>query len=208
MSRRRRPGQCGFTLMEIIIVLAIIAALAAIITPLAFSYLSDAKKTQAQNDANQVAEAIARFVRDTALPPYKNNTATDKSQAFVSTTDFDCLQGSVGGDPDVGTSGWACAVKDTIDNHMIINAPAGDATKKYKTTGKTAWKGPYLPNVPADPWGKRYLVNIGQANPSASPAKAVWVLSAGPDGKIDTAFDKDAATTFTASGDDIIARVK
>jgi hypothetical protein len=40
-----------------------------------------------------------------------------------------------------------------------------------------------LPQV--DPWGNTYLVNFGAARTGG----AIWVLSAGPDGVIDTPFD-------------------
>lgn len=205
----------GFTLMEIVVVLAIVAALAAVLVPVGFSYMQDARKSQAQNDANQLAAAIGSFLKDTGVPPYKNTTGADKIPAKES-ADFDCLVGEQG----IGftsandtTASWttcytSSATKDTIENHLIKNSPAGLATKLYKITGKTAWKGPYLPSIPSDPWGKPYLVNISKIDPAASTPKAAWVISAGPDGALNTAFDQNAGASISASGDDIIARVK
>lgn len=213
-------GHCerGFTLMEIVIVLAVIAALSAALAPFAFSYLREAKVTQAQNDANQIASAIGKFLRDTGLPPYKNNTSASKIPAKES-ADFDCLYGAAGLDHSTATdstTSWtsgagvqcqaASTTRDTIGNHLISNTPGGSGTKAYATTGKTAWKGPYLPSIPADPWGNRYLVNIGKADPGAG--KAMWVISAGPNGQLETSSDASATSTISAGGDDIIARVK
>lgn len=210
----------GFTLLEVVIVLAVFAALAAALVPMGFRYIDDAKKTQAQNDANQLAQAIGQFIKDTGRAPYKNNTATLKIPAKES-GDFDCLHGSKGSDwttvtdattSDTWTSsgGIQCqsgsATRDTIENQMILNTPGGSGTKAYPTSGISAWKGPYLSSVPVDPWGNKYLVNIGKADPGAS--KAVWVISGGPNGLIETSSDAAVTGTVTPGGDDIIARVK
>ena len=124
----------GFTLLEIVIVLAVIGALAAMIAPRAFTYLEDARRTQAQNDANRIAEAIGKFVQDTGLPPYKNNASSPKNQVWQMGVDFDCLYSSSGNDfatttdettSDSWTSGGGVqcqsgsATRDTIENHLI-----------------------------------------------------------------------------------------
>ena len=205
----------GFTLMEIVVVLAIVAALSAVLVPIGFSYMQDARKAQAQNDANQIAAAIGSFLKDTGVPPYKNTTSADKIPAKES-ADFDCLVGEQGtgftSATDATTSWTTCyttsVTKDTIENHLIKNSPAGLTTKLYKITGKTAWKGPYLPSVPIDPWGQPYVVNVSKIDPAASTPKAAWVISAGPNGTLNTTFDQNAGASLSAGGDDIIARVK
>lgn len=50
-----------------------------------------------------------------------------------------------------------------------------------KNPGVSGWKGPYLKDVPKDPWGHPYIYH-----PSGSSYK---VLSAGPDGQEGTADD-------------------
>jgi type II secretory pathway pseudopilin PulG len=206
--------------MEIVIVLAIVAALAAALTPMAFRYLTDSKQTQAQNDANRIAEAIGKFLQDVAVPPYKNNTSSTKSQVKQS-GDFDCLYSLLGNalttvtdttasDSWTSSGGVQCqsgsTTSDTLENQLINNTPGGASANAYVTTGKIAWKGPYLPSIPSDPWGNKYLVNVGKADPGVS--KAVWVISAGPNGNLETAADANAASSISPSGDDIIARVK
>lgn len=218
----RGAHQDGFTLMELIIVLAALAALAAALAPSAFSYLRDAHRTQAQGDASRVANAVGRFTKDTALSPYKNNTSALKVGAKQA-GDFDCLYASQGQEVTAaldGTAGgtWTSAggvqcqsgssTRDTIENHLIANTPAGSATKAYVTSGKHAWRGPYLASVPVDPWGNAYLVNIGKGDPAAAPRKAVWVISAGPNGTFETNSDAASASLVTAAGDDIIARIE
>jgi type II secretory pathway pseudopilin PulG len=213
-------GVAGFTLLEIVVVLGVIGALLAVLAPLGAAYIRDAQRTQAQNDANRIAEAIGKFLQDVGIPPYKNNTSSPKSQVKQA-GDFDCLIGNDGfnhttatdetaADSWTSSGGVQCqsenATRDTLENHLITNTPGGSATKAYGTTGKTAWKGPYLPSIPQDPWGNKYLVNIGKLDPSVN--KAVWAISAGPDGNLETSADANAASSFAAGGDDIIARVK
>ena len=62
----------------------------------------------------------------------------------------------------------ASTTRDTIDDHLIANTPGAGSTKNYVTAGKNAWRGPYLPSVPVDPWGNPYLINIGKGDPSAA----------------------------------------
>jgi prepilin-type N-terminal cleavage/methylation domain-containing protein len=213
----------GFTLIEVLIVLAVIGALAAVIAPRAFTYIDDARRTQAQNDANQIAAAIGNFIKATGVPPYKNINSADKIPAWVGVAgvsgDFECLVGGQGtaftsAEDSTGSTWSICFAatstkEDTIDNHLIANTPGGAGGNFiYKTTGKTAWKGPYLPSVPPDPWGKQYLVNIKQMDPAAATPKAAWVISSGPNGILETPFDQNAGVSLGPSGDDIIARVK
>ena len=210
----------GFTLLEIVIVLAAMGVLLAMLVPRGFTYILDAQRTEAQNAANQIAQAISKFGEDTALLPYKNNTNAVKVGAKEG-GDFDCLHGSEGatvttaldtGGTWTSGSGIGCqegsSTRDTIENHLIKNTPGGDPAKAYATSGGNAWRGPYLPSVPADPWGNVYLVNVGKGDPAASTRKGVWVISAGPNGDFQTGSDANASGLVTAAGDDIIARVR
>lgn len=53
-----------------------------------------------------------------------------------------------------------------------------------------------------DPWGHRYEINIGAvADPNNEPA-AIWLLSAGPDGIVETPF-VERARVARLRGDDI-----
>ncbi|MBI3492938.1 MAG: prepilin-type N-terminal cleavage/methylation domain-containing protein, partial [Acidobacteria bacterium] len=66
-------GRKGFTLLEIIVVLAVIGALAAMLAPVVFRYIDDAKKAQAQNDANTIAAAVQQMFKDTGRWAFYNN---------------------------------------------------------------------------------------------------------------------------------------
>lgn len=142
-----------------------------------------------------------------------------KTPGFA-TSDFTCLY-SPGNDFTTSTDGttddsWVTALKcvssdnkaDRMERHLIKNKPAGLDERKYQTAGKNAWKGPYLPLVKEDPWGRKYLVNIGKGDFTTGTPKAVFVISSGPNGVLETLSDLNAAGTLTPGGDDITARVK
>jgi len=55
-----------------------------------------------------------------------------------------------------------------------------------------------IPEIGPDPWGNAYVVNVGAWN---SPDTAVWVLSAGPNGRLDTSFRPPARQPDPANDD-------
>ena len=87
-------------------------------------------------------------------------------------------------------------------DQLIDNVPA------YSTSGRRAWKGPYLESDQADPWGSQYYANviylqsiyINATYPSI-------VLSAGPNKLIETQYSQ-TGPGITIGGDDIVFRLK
>jgi len=226
MKARRRHG--GFTLIEIIIVLAVISALIAIITPRFFPFIDEAKHTQAQGDARQIAVAMQAMYKDTGRWPFYYDGRGQL--AYIAGTDAQILTSNTacnGGAantcdttvPDDATAGnsWelATAVTDNLTNHLIRNRPfnlAGGTDNDYRMNGQRAWKGPYLDRISSvDPWGRSYLVNIANADPGNEGAETqlrVLVISAGPDGELDTLANAFGTGDPEPVDDDIIARVK
>lgn len=200
----------GFTLMEIIVVLAVVATLVAALTPMIIGYITDAQRARAANDAQQIAGAVLKMFTDTGKFAFKKNGPGPNSKEAA---DADVLTTAEGATPTEATgTAWnlaTTAVKDTIENQLLSNTPfQGAAGTPYASTGRSAWKGPYLDKPKPDPWGNQYLVNIGKADPAAATPKAVFVISAGPNGQLETNADQNATVAVTAGGDDIIARVK
>ena len=212
-------SQKGFTLLEIIVVLAVLGALAAMLTPVVFRYLDDANRTRAQNDAQTIAAAIQQMYKDTGRWPfYKSGVSKLSHTAADDATDLSsnavCATGACtdATKPEIGAStGWALTKLDNIANQLILNTPYGNGTA-YALTGSRAWKGPYLERVPnLDPWGRSYVVNIANADPELegfATQKWVIVASAGPDGTLDTSSSALSSSNPQAAGDDVIARVK
>jgi prepilin-type N-terminal cleavage/methylation domain-containing protein len=201
-----RNNQRGFTLIEVIVAIAVVAILAGIITPSVIKHLDDSKRARAQNDCLVIGSAIASFYKDTGRMP--TLTLTAATAMLVSEGNLPASgQGAT-------TNGWRTATTaanvDLFINHLAQNNPKGLTATVYPDPASApgnefVWRGPYQTSFPADPWGNRYAVNLG------TNSNAVWVLSAGPDGKIDTPFappQAAAGATITTEGDDIAYRMK
>ena len=74
-SRRSREG--GFTFLEIIIAVAVLAMLAGTIAPMVGSAMFDGKRTQAQEETKAIVEAIGRYRQEYGTyPPGLRNDPT------------------------------------------------------------------------------------------------------------------------------------
>lgn len=198
----------GFSLIEVVVAVAIVALLAAVMVPFIGRYLEDARIARAKSDTSSIAATVANFNRDMALyPVFTDGTKLDKAQETLVV-----LYTKEGEDPTVTSGvGWAADAEaatnyDTLENQLINNTPSGASAKLYPISGKTyVWKGPYTAEFKPDPWGNKYLVSVEGLQ--SGSAKRAFVISAGPDRKLDTNI---AQTTgdITTGGDDIVAKLK
>lgn len=69
VSREARRRQAGFTLIEIVIVMAIIALLASLVAPQVFGKLADSKVKVTHAQVELLVTAIDSFVLDNGRPP-------------------------------------------------------------------------------------------------------------------------------------------
>src|SRR5262245_25779534 len=67
----------GFTMMELVVVLAVIAILASLITPVITSYVDRAKIAKAQSDVRNITTAIVQFNTDTHRFPVRGPDNVD-----------------------------------------------------------------------------------------------------------------------------------
>jgi prepilin-type N-terminal cleavage/methylation domain-containing protein len=196
----------GFTLIEMVVVLAVVAILAAILTPTIAKSIDDAKLTRASNECQVIGAAIASFYKDVGRWPTANGT--------VATLDDDVylLYGSVGGDPVAPPTGGAewdddtSTDSDTFENQLIANTP-GTGANVYPTwtvATQIGWNGPYIGGIKADPYGTYYMCNIQNAYDGL--AQGAWVISAGVNRDPETIFDITETTT-TLTGDDLGVRL-
>ena len=112
-----RRGQTGFTLVEMLLVLVILATLAAIVYPKVMGRSEQARVTAAQTQIANFKTALDSFEVDNGYYPKGRNGLQD-----------------------------------------LIVQPR-DAV---------SWHGPYLENIPRDPWGNDYLYDCpGKHNPSS-----------------------------------------
>jgi general secretion pathway protein G len=182
MSKLR--GNKGFTLIEVIVVAAIIAILAGILVPMIFNQIDESKITRAQGDAKAIATAVQLYRTHTGMWPTYDPTNANPTTAYYNAlfTDGNRLATVFPSD----TPGDLADHLSTNAQSKALYAPGGMYEKK--------WKGPYMTTFPADPWGNAYVVNVWNANDT----DFVWAISAGPNGKFET-----AQTSSAVGGDDI-----
>ncbi|MFH1007992.1 MAG: type II secretion system protein GspG [Candidatus Latescibacterota bacterium] len=190
----------GFTLIEMVVVLAVIAVLAAILTPSITRYIENARAHRAESDCKAIAAAIAKFNADVGeWPIWVSGMVTgygDTSYDVLISSGEEVAQAS-------GVTGWvqSGSTVDELDNQLNENTPAYDTAARRRK-----WSGPYLPDLSEDPWGNKYLVNVETLEPGGTK-NAVFVLSAGQDEEISTLYSQNAKTA-ALSGDDIWCRIR
>jgi len=190
LSDFRSPPH-GFTLVEIIVILAVISILVAVLTPTVLKYISEAQGDRAQKDVTMINAMINDLIKDTGKYPGAKLDTTVPANTFL------CGPGTV------GQAGWGTTgTCETLANHLVTNSPGTAATTDdYPSTGKFAWSGPYITNLSEDPWGNAYQINASTL--VGSNTSVTWVISAGPDGTFQTSV---ASTSL--SGDDVGVRIK
>jgi general secretion pathway protein G len=79
-SQGRRPREAGYTLMELLVVLAILGLLAAIATPMVLHYLDSAKVSTAKTEVSNLSAGLDLFKYDVGRYP----TTEEGLEALVS----------------------------------------------------------------------------------------------------------------------------
>lgn len=148
--KSRRKAARGFTLIELVIVIAVIAILAALLVPTILGQAERARISRAKSDAAEIAKALARMRSDTT-----------SLQAGCYTTLANLTATTV----PVGATSCAAVATD------VPNCDPNDPTQ----AGTICWGGPYMSTVPAnDPWNQPWSVTVN------GTTKAITVLSGGP----------------------------
>lgn len=218
----------GFTLVEVIVVLAVVAALLAILVPLVGRYVEDSRLSQAQADVRLIGSALQTFERDlSAWPVYSSRTGYNTRNPA-----YELLYGpgenpviTAGGVVETTTTGesgkWpvsggafdaAAARADSLTKHLVSNG----ITNGYPTTAPGAaprrqafWRGPYLESIQPDPWGFKYIAVVAGGMPGdAREGEIIFVISAGPNGRIETDMTQAGETELARGGDDLVFRVR
>ena len=185
----------GFTLLELLIALAIIAVLVAVLVPIAVNQMEKADITRAWSDVNAIATAVTNFRSDTKEFPTRNHSKV-KDQIYVLfsgtgwATHHETFAGGVSYDD------GSAARRDRMWNHFMINENSRYAT--WNTTTLIGWHGPYLDKDPMDPWGHMYILSTKAMTQPSSGTFYSWILSTGPNGQFET---DDSVNTL--HGDDI-----
>ncbi len=194
----------GFTLIELAVVLAIIAVLAAILTPMVTNYIDQSRITRALADSRTIADAIRLYQRDTGQWPvyaspsdYTSNTCCGGGNTLIGS--------SAGSNPTAGTFNWN--ISSVLAGSSLETYLNGNFTNVSTTIGfpKKGFRGPYVGSLDSDPWGNRYILTGANL---AGTTNHAFVISAGPNGAVDTNLTQDVTTQFTPGSDDIVAVIR
>ena len=96
----------GFSLIEMVIALGVIAVLAALLVPLVGTYLEQARIVRAQSDVRTIGDAILKFERDVGrFPMFRSGSGylPDSSANVVR------LEGPGSSPTTTGSSDWTVA---------------------------------------------------------------------------------------------------
>lgn len=208
-ARRHAISDPGFSMIELVVVVAATVLLASVLTPRLLSWIDEGRAARAQGDANAISAAMNRFFDDTTRWPgqveiLKANSAKrflivgDPSASifpiFAVTTGIGsatCSGGLSGVTPNV--TAFAVATPSPSNSLNVIDF----LTKPPPVSDYPNWRGPYLSvNLSSDPWGRPYVINIiplfcAETVTGAAPGGALgfgWILSGGPNQTVQTRF--------------------
>ena len=206
-DRLKREG--GFTLIEIVVILAVIAIISAAMVPRISGIMDDAKISRAQSEVQTIGMAILRFNANTGRWPARDVAGSDNQVVSLESGIYDAqvTPPAYGG----ADGRWTDSTADYFDNHLANNTPGRPSTASYTgtaypITGLNRWNGPYLQEVAADPWGNGYRCNIVAAySTDVATDLYCYIISAGPNGTIETDGQVETAevAAHQVSGDDV-----
>lgn len=228
--RHDRNAAGGFTILELMIVLAILAALAAAVVPMVGSNVEDAKETAAKVSVQAVRDAyMDRFVRDMKYTEWFQNNFDNVYVHDLMANSRINQSSSASGSYDVAArKGWNGPYLDPSRSAPFparngmnpLFATNYQARNFYSSSGAALYgdEGASIPYIAAnDPWGNPIVLQIPVAGafnfskiyPAAPTAEQIKetrlrfgrVLSAGPNGVIETTFNNAIASN---RGDDIV----
>jgi prepilin-type N-terminal cleavage/methylation domain-containing protein len=208
----------GFTLIEMVVVLAVIAILAAILFPTIAKHITDSKITRATNEGQVVTAAIMMLYKDTGKwpatfqePSTPNGGPSGRVDRVLTGETTDPVPTGVAPGSRTGATNWGgLGNTKPLYDFLFFNNPDGNtgaanqnqAGQDYPITGEFAWKGPYIDKQTyLDPWGNQYVVSARYfPGGAASGGHTVLILSAGKDSVWSTPFS-DGVTRLTSPTD-------
>lgn len=188
----------AFTLLELMVVIAIVVVLAGLLFPAVQSVLDRAKKVQAKNDLTQIVTAANAFYTEYGRYPLPSTASGDSyaTGATTGTTSKDVLNPLRNLDPALNP------------RQVVFISPAEDTTQA-SPKGKVGSDGQFH-----DPWGTAYGISIDAdydnqvpnpytADTGAGPTKIRQGVIAWSAGK-DTKLGNNGDNKYTGS-DDVIS---
>jgi len=184
----------GFTLIELILVVAVVAILAAILVPTVFSILDDSAITKGKADVKAIAGATVKFRDDTGVFPTRDADVLNGEVNLLYSGTVAPLIAAFSPSPGAAFDCTTAANCDTFQFPFITNA----GTNAYSTTGKKFWKGPYLSENATDEFDTPYIVYVRRLRLTGGiTTERAWIVFAGPN----KAYETTPGST-SAQGDD------
>lgn len=153
---RMKADKSGFTLIEILVVIAIIAMLAAIIIPAAGGALRATKKRRAMVEMNSIKTAVTDFLRDHHYMPWPPATVQDRKIW-------------------VGADKWT---QDAEAQKPLILLLTGDNAMKKSYLQIPEKSRPDKDTlVFVDPWGQPYQIGLDRNLDGQVETKLAWTHS-------------------------------
>jgi len=197
----------GFTLIEMVVVLAVIAILAAILFPTIAKHISDSRVTRSVNECQVITAAVMMLYKDTGKwpctfqePAVPNGGPSGRVDRVLTGYPADPLPIAAAAGARPGAANWGIlGTTKPIYDFLYFNNPDANTGadsqnqtgQDYPLSGEFAWKGPYIDKPTyLDSWGNQYVISARYfPGGSYSANHTVLVLSAGPDGLWSTPFD-------------------
>jgi type II secretory pathway pseudopilin PulG len=130
------------SLVEVTIILAVVAMLAAVLAPAINGYIDQARQVRAREDTHVIGEAILDFIADNAERQFLINasngtdsqppTRPDSNRVNLLVSDGDIPTMSAALSETFWTQAVNSGTVDTLSNHLIQNTPAELAGNRYR----------------------------------------------------------------------------
>ncbi len=144
--QRADAGRRGFTLIEILIVIAIISILASLTTAGVFAAKESARRGVARVFVASVTSAIEDYVLDTGR--YPGWDRPDEENAFPAL--YECLCGLR---PPKGKGGPSAPYMEFKHESLLVEAEDGS----FRAADIAEIRDPKVPKYVSDPWGNPYI---------------------------------------------------
>lgn len=172
----------GFTLVELIVTIAVLTLLAGVLVPSVGSYLEKGKKGRAATELREIASVYNQFKADTGVWPSPTNSTEVKTDSY-------------------GLTGMACFYRNTLAKQGWDGPYFNEGVMTKDGMAIATWDKDAGGAGLVDPWETPYTVYTF-ASGYENTAGGIVIVSAGPNGKVDSAA-KDILGG-KASEDDIV----
>ncbi|MBF0352764.1 MAG: prepilin-type N-terminal cleavage/methylation domain-containing protein [SAR324 cluster bacterium] len=183
MFKQWKKRWAGFSLVEIVIAIAVIGIMSAASVPLIKSTLDKSKNSRAKSELEEIRNASVSFYGDTFQVP--GNIGCTKTATTHLLTDTAAAK--------IDMSKAGTVTSDDLDAHFNTNCTGANAGKYTDNSLGGAWRGPYMEADRYDPWQKSYVLvtNTFGTTDTASG----YALSGGTDEQVNTAKATAASTS-------------